>query len=173
MRLAILLTLSTLALSGSMPATAQRQSGPSCNLTASQAGLAHTGRMNVRAAPSAGARLLRSLAGEISPVATIREQRGAWFRVSLIVDYENEEQVLFRGDGWVHQSNLGTSIANADPRLYPRPSRQSRPIARLVPDESQVTLIGCSGTWAQVRYRRQVGWLSRDGQCSNPLTTCP
>ena len=106
-------------------------------------------------------------------MATIRGQSGAWFRVSLIVDYENEERVLFRGDGWVHVSNLALSIANADPRLYARPSRQSRPIARLVPDESQVTLIGCTGTWAQVRYRRQVGWLSSDGQCSNPLTTCP
>lgn len=172
MRHAIILLLSTLALAGAVPASGQ-PGGPSCNLTAYQAGLAYRGRLNVRAAPAVSARLLRSLAGQIAPVATIRGQRGAWFRVSLIVDFENEERVLFRGDGWVHASNLGLSIANADPRLYARPSRQSRPIARLVPDESAVTLIGCTGTWAQVRYRRQVGWLSPGGQCSNPLTTCP
>ena len=104
--------------------------------------------------------------------ATIRGQRGSWFRVSRIVDAESE-RVLFRGDGWVHISNLGLSIANGDPRLYARPSQQSRPLARLVPDESRVALIGCTGAWAQVRFRRQVGWLSRAGQCSNPLTTCP
>ena len=172
MRPSIILMLSTLALAGAVPAAGQPR-GATCDMTAYQAGIAHSGQLNVRAAPAVRGRLLRALAGEISPVATISGQSGAWFRVSLIVDYEDEERVLFRGDGWVHSSNLALSIANADPRLYARPSRQSRPIARLVPDRSSVTLIGCSGTWAQVRFRRQVGWLSRGGQCSNPLTTCP
>jgi hypothetical protein len=45
-------------------------------------------------------------------------------------------------------------------------------LARLVADESQVTLIGCAGTWARVRSGGRTGWLSRGGQCSNPLTTC-
>lgn len=164
--------LAMLVLASAVPAAGQPR-GASCNLTAFQAGIAHTGRLNVRAAPSVRGRLLRSLAGEISPVATIRGQSGAWFRVSLIVDYEADERVLFRGDGWVHASNLATGIANADPRLYARPSLQSRPIARLVPGASEVTLIGCSGTWARVRFGRQEGWLSSDGQCGNPLTTCP
>ena len=172
MRPFIFTMLSTLALAGAVPAVGQPR-GATCDIKAFQAGVAHSGQLNVRAAPSVRGRLLRALAGEISLVATISGQSGAWFRVSLIVDYENEERILFRGDGWVHASNLATSIANADPRLYARPSRQSRPIARLVPDESQVTLIGCSGAWAQVRFRRQVGWLSPGGQCSNPLTTCP
>lgn len=172
MRHSVAAMLTALTLVSAVPAAGQ-QRGASCNLTAFQAGIAHIGRLNVRAAPSGRARLLRTLAGEISPVATIRGQSGAWFRVSLIVDYEADERVLFRGDGWVHASNLATGIANANPRLYARPSRQSRPIARLVPGESEVSLIGCTGTWAQVRYRRQVGWLSNDGQCGNPLTTCP
>ena len=173
MRHSILLTLSTLALAGAAPLAGQ-PAGQMCNITAYQAGIGNSGPLNVRAAPSATARLLRALAGHGSPVATIRGQRGAWFRVSRIVDAESDNgEVLFRGDGWVHVSNLGTSVANADPRLYARPLRQSRPIARLVPDGSSVTLIGCSGTWAQVRFRRQTGWLSPGGQCSNPLTTCP
>jgi SH3-like domain-containing protein len=92
--------------------------------------------------------------------------------MSIITDYE-DSTILFQGNGWVPAASLGTSIANADPRLYARPSRQSWPLARLVPDESRVTLLGCSGDWAQVRFRRQTGWLSRGGQCSNPPTTCP
>ena len=171
MRHIIVLTLSTLAVGSAVPAAGQ-QRGATCNISAYQAGVGNSGPLNVRAAPSSAARLLRGLRGIGSPVARIRGQRGAWFRVTTIVDAESE-RVLFSGDGWVHVSNLGLSIANADPRLYARASRQSRPIARLVPDGSQVTLIGCSGDWAQVRFRRQVGWLSSGGQCSNPLTTCP
>jgi hypothetical protein len=45
-------------------------------------------------------------------------------------------------------------------------------LARLRADETRVTLIGCAGPWAQVRAGSRVGWLSPDGQCSNPLTTC-
>ena len=171
MRHSIVVMMSALALAGATPLAGQ-PAGQTCNITAYQAGIGNSGPLNVRAAPSASARLLRALAGHGSPVATIRGQRGAWFRVSTIIDAESDE-VLFRGDAWVHVSNLGTSVGSDDPRLYARPSRRSRPIARLVPDGSSVTLIGCSGTWAQVRFRRQTGWLSPGGQCSNPLTTCP
>jgi SH3-like domain-containing protein len=168
MRYAILMTLSTLALAGAVPAEAQPR-GPTCNISAYYLNGA---RLSVRAGPSANARALRTRAYQGSPVAEITGQRGGWFRVSRITDYE-DDTVLFQGNGWVPIASLGTSIANADPRLYARPSRQSRRLARLVPDGSLVTLLGCTGTWAQVRFRRQVGWLSSGGQCSNPLTTCP
>lgn len=168
MRHAILMTLATLALAGAVPAEAQ-QRGPMCSMSAYYL---NGTRLQVRAAPSANARLLRARAYQGSPVAQITGQSGGWFRVSRITDYE-DDTVLFSGVGWVPAASLGTSIANADPQLYARPSRQSRHLARLVPDLSRVTLIGCSGNWAQVRFRRQVGWLSSGGQCSNPLTTCP
>jgi SH3-like domain-containing protein len=171
MRHAVVIMLSTLALASATPSAGQ-PAGQRCNITAYQAGIGNSGPLNVRAGPSASARLLRALAGHGSPVATISGQSGAWFRVSRIVDAESDnEDVLFRGDGWVHVSNLGTSVGS-DPRLYARPSRRSRTLARLVPDVSNVTLIGCAGDWAQVRFRRQTGWLSPGGQCSNPLTTC-
>lgn len=158
--------LSVLALASAVPAVAQ-QHGASCNISAY---LVNGARLSVRAGPAANARLLR-VSGEGSPVAEITGQRGAWFRVSTITDYETST-TLFRGVGWVRVSALGLSIANADPRLYARPSRQSRRIARLVPDESLVTLLGCAGDWARVRFGRREGWLSSGGQCSNPLTTC-
>jgi SH3-like domain-containing protein len=168
MRHNVMMMLSTLALASAVPAEAQPR-GPTCNISAFYLNGA---RLQVRAAPSARARLLRTRAYQGSPVAAITGQNGGWFRVSRITDYE-DDAVLFSGTGWVPAASLGTSIANSDPRLYARPSRQSRAIARLVPDMSHVTLLGCTGAWAQVRFRRQVGWLSSGGQCSNPLTTCP
>lgn len=168
MRQAIFLLLTTVALASAVPAASQPR-GPTCSMSAFYLNGA---RVQVRAAPTANARLLRSRPHQGSPVAEITGQSGGWFRVSRITDYE-DSSTLFSGVGWVPAASLGTSIANDDPRLYARPSRQSRRLARLVPDLSQVTLIGCAGDWAQVRFRRQVGWLSRGGQCSNPLTTCP
>ncbi len=167
MRRAIILTLSTLALAGAVPAEGQRD--PTCSLSAYYL---NGTRLNVHAGPSATSRRLRTAANQGSPVAEITGQSGGWFRVSRITDYE-DSTILFRGTGWVPVASLGTSIANADPRLYAHPSRQSPRLARLVPDGSRVTLLGCSGDWAQVRFRRQIGWLSSGGQCSNPLTTCP
>lgn len=167
MRHSILLTFSMLALASAAPAPGQ-QRGPMCRISAY---LENGARLDVRAGPATNARRL-SVRSQGSPVAEITGQSGGWFRVSGITDYE-DSTVLFRGTGWIRVSALGTSIANADPRLYARPSRQSRRLARLVPDGSDVTLIGCAGDWAQVRFGRQIGWLSRGGQCSNPLTTCP
>jgi len=167
MRHSIFMILSTLALGGAVPAAGQPR-GASCNISAyflNGAGL------SVRARPSANGRLLRARDNGGSPVARITGQSGAWFRVSTITDAESDT-VLFRGDGWVPVSRLGFGVANYDPRLYARPSRQSRRLARLVPDQSQVTLLGCAGDWARVRAGRRTGWLSRGGQCSNPLTTC-
>lgn len=169
MRHSIILILSTLALAGAVPAAAQPHRGPACSISAFYL---NGTRLAVHAAPSARSRRLRTAANQGSPVAEITGQNGSWFRISRITDYE-DSTTLFQGDGWVPVAALGTSIANGDPRLYARPSRQSRRLMRLVPDGSQVTLIGCTGDWAQVRAGRRVGWLSRGGQCSNPLTTCP
>lgn len=104
-------------------------------------------------------------------MAVIRGQQDGWFRVSEITNAEDESS-LFRGDGWVHSSLLGLEVANTDPQLYAAPSARSRAIARLRPDGGEVTLIGCAGDWARVRAAGRIGWLSRAGQCSSPLTTC-
>ena len=170
MRHSMLLMLSTLTLAGAVPAAGQQPRGPACDISAYVTDR-DTHGLNVRAGPSSGARVLRVIPNDGSAVARIVGQSGGWFRVSVIVNAE-DERVLFRGAGWVHASLLGLSVANGDPRLYTSPSRQSRPLARLVPDRSEVTLTGCSGTWARVRTGNREGWLARDGQCSSPLTTC-
>lgn len=169
MRHPVMAMLSVLALAGAVPAAGQR--GPTCTLSAYVIDRDARG-LNVRAGPSTSARVLRVISNDGSAVAQIRAQSGSWFRVSTIVNAE-DDTTLFNGDGWVHASLLGLSVANDDPRLYAGPSRRSRTLARLVPDYSQVTLTGCAGDWARVRSGRREGWLSRGGQCSNPLTTCP
>lgn len=169
MRHSTFLVLATLALAGSGPALAW-QRGSTCDISAFVIDR-DTHGLNVRASPSGNARVIRVVSNAGSGVARITGQSGAWFRVSTITNAE-DESVQFRGDGWVHVSLLGLDVANADPRLYSRPSRQSRPVARLVPEAGQVTLTGCTGTWASVRSGNRAAWLSRDGQCSNPLTTC-
>jgi SH3-like domain-containing protein len=158
-----------LALAGATPVSGQGR-GTNCDISAYVIDRDAAG-LNVRAGPSATAPVLRLISNQGSGVARIREQRGAWFRVSAIVDAENGED-LFRADGWIHNSLVTLSVANADPRLYVRPQPGSRALARLVPEDSRVTLIGCAGPWAKVRAGGREGWLSPNGQCSNPLTTC-
>lgn len=169
MRHSILAMMSALAVTSAAPAIGQRQ-GPACDLSAYVIDRDARG-LNVRAGPAATTRVLRVISNEGSAVARLRGQQGAWFRVTAITDAESGT-ALFRGDGWVHASLLSLSVANADPRLYARPLRQSRALARLVPEATQVTLVGCAGGWARIRAAGRIGWLSPGGQCSNPLTTC-
>ena len=127
--------------------------------------------LNVRAGPSARARVIRRVREVSSGVAEITAVDGAWFRISGIVDAETEQR-LFQGNGWVHQSLLGIDVANSDPRLYAAPSRRARVLAKLRADMDQVTLLGCIGDWARVRHGGRTGWLSPAGQCASPLTNC-
>ena len=146
------------------------QGNITCNLSAFVADPDPNG-MNVRAAPSTRARVLQVIPNNSSGVAAVREQRGTWFRVTVITDAETDA-TLFRGEGWVHSSLLGLEVATNDPRLYGAPDLGSRLVATLIPAETPVTLIGCSGRWAKVSAANRIGWLSPAGQCSNPLTTC-
>lgn len=129
------------------------------------------GGLNVRAAPSGRARVLKVVAGTGSAVAAVTGQSGAWLRVAGITDAETDAR-LFQGSGWIHVSRLGLDVASGDPRLYAGPGARSKMLARLEPDGSRVALLGCSGRWAKVRFGTRTGWLSPAGQCSNPLTTC-
>jgi SH3-like domain-containing protein len=165
------LGLATAALAfGSAAQAAGNPPAEPCAITAYLADADPAG-LNVRAGASTSSPVLQVIGSEVAGVAELREHRNGWFRVRRIVDAETDA-TLFGGPGWVHGSLLGLDVAAGDPRLYAGPSRRSRVLATLRPDESRLTLIGCEGGWAKVRVGGGTGWLSPGGQCSNPLTTC-
>ena len=169
MRLAVGLLFGTLFLTSTAPVAGQAR-GVACDISATVDDPDPNG-MNVRATPSTRSPVLRVVPTDASGVAVIRESRGDWFRVASITD-EISGTELFRGDGWVHSSLLGLTVANGNTRLYAAPNMRSRVLRTLVPDGTAITLVGCSGQWAKVRAEGREGWLSPSGQCSNPLTTC-
>ena len=158
--------LPTLALTAAAPAP-ERAAAGSCSVSAFLVGPGE-----IRAAPSSQAALLPLLTQECSGRVEITGHDGSWFRISRMIDAESDK-LMFEGDGWLPAAELGIGIANGDPRLYATPYRGSRVLARLVPEETQVDLVGCSGNFMQVRAEGRFGWLSPSGRCSNPLTTCP
>lgn len=169
MRYRVATILLVLALTTAAPAQRTGE-GPSCAISAFIVDRDPAG-LNVRSEPSGQARVFTVVSNDASGVAAIIGHRGGWFRISAIVDAESDRN-LFEGDGWVHRSLLGLEVAYSDARLYASPARRSRVLARLAPQETRTTLIGCAGEWAQVRAAGRIGWLSPEGQCSNPLTTC-
>jgi SH3-like domain-containing protein len=169
MRVRLRLAIAALAFGSAAQAAGNPPAEP-CALTAYLADADPAG-LNVRAGASTSSPVLQVIGSEVAGVAELREHRNGWFRVRRIVDAETDA-TLFERDGWVHRSRLGLEVAAADPRLYEAPSRRGRILATLRPDESRLTLIGCAGGWARVTTGGRTGWLSPDGQCSNPLTTC-
>jgi hypothetical protein len=170
MRYLLAALLPTLALTAAAPAPESAAAG-ACSVSAFLLS-GGPGNIHVRAAPSGQAAALPLQYEDGSGRADITGHDRGWFRISRIIDAESDK-LMFEGEGWLPAAELGIGIANSDPRLYATPYRGARVLARLVPDESLVDLVGCSGDFLQVRFGRRVGWLSRYGQCSNPLTTCP
>jgi SH3-like domain-containing protein len=122
--------------------------------------------LNVRAAPSANARVVRRLHRD--DFVEVTGASGTWLRVR---NAENEDSIFWRGTGWAFAQKLGTSTN--DPRtvsLYREPRHGSAVVSRL--DPTQVTLLGCRGEWAQVHVANLTGWLDAASQCANTLTTC-
>lgn len=128
----------------------------------------------VRVAPNKSAAIVKTVVTADEVVYSISGTDGkGWFEISKIEAVSDEEKTLFEGRGWVHSSLLATSVANADPKLRAAPNKKSRVVKKLIPDESEARPIACLGDWMQIKSGKSVGWLSRGGQCANPLTTCP
>lgn len=153
------------------PPCAARTAVPACSISAYLADSDPTGT-NIRSAPSSASKIVSRVAAGTDAVVEIVGQRGGWFRVSAVREVGDRDATLFEGNGWIHRSVLGIDVANEDPRLYAFPRKGARVSAKLFADGSRVTLIGCSGRWAQVRFGNRSGWLSPGGQCASPLTTC-
>jgi hypothetical protein len=131
---------------------------------------------NIRSAPNGEATVVKTMPNASDTVVKIKGYSGGWFEISRAEMVGDEARVVFEGRGWVHSSLLGLEVGNngyGPPALYAAPNKQSRVLKRLRPDEDSVKLLACKEGWAKVQSGGQTGWLAREGQCANPLTTCP
>ncbi len=132
-----------------------------------------TSGTNIRARADKNSSILKTIKNNTDAVANITGFSNGWFEISSVENVGDDDTVLFTGRGWMHPSILGMSVANGDPRLYAEPKKKSKIVMKLKPDESPLKLIGCQGSWVKVESGGKIGWLSSEGQCGNPLTTCP
>jgi SH3-like domain-containing protein len=131
---------------------------------------------NVRAAPDRSAPVLQTIRPNDSVVVQITGSNGSWFEIARAELVGDEEKVVFQGRGWIHSSVLGLDVGNngsGAPSLYAEPSKRSRALKRLTPDGDALKLLACQGDWVKVQTGGKTGWLAAEGQCANPLTTCP
>lgn len=131
---------------------------------------------NIRSGPNKNASIIKTVPTDSNAVVQITGSSGGWFQVSEVAATGDDDRVLFKGSGWMHSSVLGMDVGNngyGPPGLYTTPSKQSRVLRRLKPDQDALKLLACKGTWVQVQVGGQTGWLAPEGQCANPLTTCP
>jgi SH3-like domain-containing protein len=128
---------------------------------------------NIRSKPDKNSSILKTLKSEYDIGIEITGYSNGWFEIAGAEEVGDSDKVLFQGRGWIHSSLVGLDVAAPDPRLYAEPRKGSSILMKLKPDESRLTLLACQGEWVKVQTSGKIGWLSPDGQCGNPLTTCP
>ena len=147
-----------------------------CNVEAYRAGIADDKLKTsiVRAQPDKNSAILKTVTTKEEVVFYISgsDDKG-WFEISKIESIGGEvDETLFAGRGWISSSLVDLSVANGDVKLYAEPKKKSRVLKKLVADESEARPIACQGDWMKIKSGKSIGWLSPDGQCANPLTTC-
>ncbi|MBN1573988.1 MAG: SH3 domain-containing protein [Deltaproteobacteria bacterium] len=137
--------------------------------------------LNVRGGPGSGYVIVDKLPSPTTGtyvVVTIVGSRGNWLEISEVSIF-NGEEVLKKINGWVYAPLIATTTRDDDyddskstAKLKERPDGSSRTIAE-IPTEVTVSLLECKGSWVKIRYNNMEGWLSAEGQCPSPVTTCP
>ncbi|MGH6659590.1 MAG: SH3 domain-containing protein [Sphingomicrobium sp.] len=126
---------------------------------------------NVRAQPDAKSKVEARIDPTYS-VVRVTGVHGNWFRVSKIHDADND-MLLFEGDGWMHRSLLGLSVASGENWLMAEPNPAARKLLKLTPDGNRLEPLDCRGDWLKVTADgKATGWIAREAQCANPMTTC-
>ncbi len=133
--------------------------------------------LNVRSGPGKEQKVIAVLTGtdQDEQVVHITGISGNWVRISTAEALDGKS--LFKGTGWVFASKLGTSVrpdgkGAYEARLYEEPNIKS-PVVGKIPAEDGTVILSCKGKWVQVKNDKLKGWLSPEGQCPNPVTTCP
>jgi len=146
-----------------------------CNVKAYLAGFAsdEPKSLIVHAKPDKNSAILKTVTSKDEVVFYISGSSSGWFEISKIETTGGDvDEIVFKGRGWIHSSLVDLSVAASDPKLYAAPRKKSRVLKKLVADESQARPVACQGDWMKVKSGKSIGWLSPDGQCPNPLTTC-
>ena len=125
---------------------------------------------NIRAAADKESAILKNIKND-DVIVSISGFSGGWFEISKIEDVGGD--TIFQNRGWIHSSLLGMQIAESDPQLYAQPKKGSRVLMKLKPEQAAVKLIACQNDWIKIQTNGKTGWLSPNGQCGNPVTTCP
>jgi SH3-like domain-containing protein len=133
--------------------------------------------LNVRSGPGKEHKVIAVLTGDDDDeqMVHITGVSGGWVRISTAEALDGKS--LFKGTGWVFASKLGTSVrpdgkGGYQARLYQEPNLKSAVVGK-IPAEDGTAIISCKGKWVQVKSATLKGWLSPEGQCPNPVTTCP
>ncbi len=147
-----------------------------CNVEAYRAGIADDKLKTsvVRAKPDKNSSILKTVTTKDEVVFYISgSSDNGWFEISKIESAGGDvDETLFEGRGWVHSSLVDLSVANGDAKLYAEPKKKSRVLKKLVADQSEARPVACQGNWMKIKSGKSTGWLSPEGQCANPLTTC-
>ena len=155
--------------------------------------------LNVRAEASSKAKVLGVLpqGTEFTAVAAL----DGWIQYEKPIAFDPEKGLewvpLPEGPktGWVFGGLVTTSLRNrwADGEetghfaIYPKPDLSSTPLARWensdpkdpANDNGTVEkILDCDGGWLKMQIldvdkKRHVGWVHKDNQCPNQVTTCP
>ena len=128
--------------------------------------------LNVRSGPGSRYDIIGKLpTTTVAVIVDITAAQGDWVRLSKA---QSVEKIEFQGTGWVYAQLLGTSTRGYGSKgvsVYASADTQSSVIGR-IPDQRGVKLLGCDQSWALVEYEGLKGWIAREAQCPNPLTTC-
>lgn len=131
--------------------------------------------LNVRSGPGSEFEVMDTLPTDGPVEVTIAAGADDWLKLSVAWSLQQQE---LESAGWVYGPLLAITTRNnagnpaAEIPLLTSPDRAAEVLAT-VPAATEVTLMGCSGDWLQVKTNATVGWLAAGNQCSSPVTTCP
>ncbi|MBF2036551.1 MAG: SH3 domain-containing protein [Leptolyngbyaceae cyanobacterium T60_A2020_046] len=100
-------------------------------------------------------------------------QEAGWLRISGAARSPGH---ALTETGWVEAPTLRLKTRDSEATvgqvpLYTAADRTSA-IAATLPQDTEVTLVGCQAEWLQVQTDGTTGWLAFEHQCSNPNGTC-
>jgi SH3-like domain-containing protein len=152
---------------------AQTPTAQKCDISAYSISTDKKG-INVRAKPSLQSRIIHTLPSDKNNDVTVNiiASQQNWVEINQA---EVRAVPRFKGKGWIYSPLLGTSTtgyATKGVKVYSQPNHSSKVLGK-IPKDQLVTLLGCQGEYAKVKFKNLTGWIDKESQCPNPITTCP